>query len=199
MAEGFPCHFVYNRRADYHPPDHDPSFPHNIHRNPKQPENNEMDRPLKLATLSLICLVLALVMPAIRIQALGTTTDLNGWHASLWAFGTGVESLLGIYMHPAGTGWRYIALALSAVMNVTFILAVATLARKNGSQNNIRRMTVFAALGILLAIAAPWLPDIKPTSVLAGYYLWLVAYVVLLSALASAWRREPRDTQRQLY
>lgn len=87
-----------------------------------------------------------------------------------------------------------VALALAAATNITLILTAFLLIRKNTSSRIAQRLAVLVAVGFLLAVTAPWMMANPPTQVLAGYYVWLAAHVLALSALAWSWRqREPRD------
>ncbi|MHA6204899.1 hypothetical protein ACXU4B_10775 [Dyella soli] len=148
-----------------------------------------MDRPLKLLTLSLLCLGLALLLPSVTCQVLGSPVELPGWQAAYAALGLGGAGLVDAIAHPAGEAWRYLGLVLAATMNLSFVLAAIVLASQRRSEGTLRRLLAGVALGLVFAVIAPWLPDNPHVSVLAGYYVWLVAYALLFAAVVSAWRR----------
>jgi hypothetical protein len=149
-----------------------------------------LNRSLKLMTSSLFCLVLALVMPAIRVQVFRTPVDLSGWQAAIWALGLGGQSLLDAVTQPVDQAWRCIVLGLAAAMNIAFVLALIALVRNARARNDGRWLIGLALFGGLLAAAAPWLPENPPAKTLMGYYVWLTAYLMLLAALVC--KREKR-------
>lgn len=148
---------------------------------------------MKLVSLSLICLGLALVLPSVRVQVFGSPADLSGWQATWWAVALGGQSLSEIFSQPLIATLRQVALALAAATNLTLILAAVALVRKNRSTSSAQRLAVLVSLGFLFAVAAPWMLANPPTHVLAGYYVWLAAHMMALSALACSWQqRKPR-------
>lgn len=152
-----------------------------------------MNRSQKLVSLSLICLGLALVLPSVRVQILRSPVELSGWQATWLAVGLGGPSLHEIFVQPTIATLRMVALALAAATNMTLILTAFLLIRKNTSSRIAQRLTVLVAVGFLLSATAPWMMTNPPTQVLAGYYVWLAAHVLALSALAWSWHpREPR-------
>lgn len=159
-----------------------------------RPEDEVLDRPHKLLTFSLACLGLALVMPSVRFQVFGSQVDLTGLQATYSALGLGRQGLGNALVQSASETWRYLGLTLAGAMNVTFALAAIALARQNRGRRALRWLAACVALGCTLAAIAPWMPENPPASVLIGYYLWLLAYGALLSAVLCAWRqREQSD------
>ena len=148
-----------------------------------------MDRPLQLVTMSLIVCGLALVMPSVGFQAFGSPVELVGWQATYSALGLGSQGLVEAVAHPTNEAWRYLGLVLAAAMNVSFVLAAVMLARPTKAKGTLRLLVGFVSLGLVLAVTAPWMPENQTVSVLIGYYVWLLAYGVLLSAVTCAWQR----------
>ena len=149
-----------------------------------------LDRSLKLVSLSLVCLGLAFLLPSVRVQVLGSSTDLSGWQATWWAAALGGQSVSGIFVQPAIATLGQLALGLAAASNVTLIVTAIALSRRSRSTNLVRRLVAVITLGLFLAVAAPWMMVNPPTHVLAGYYVWLAAHTMALSALACSWQRD---------
>jgi hypothetical protein len=120
--------------------------------------------------------LLSMFMPAVETKVFGKAVAWEGWRIALIA----IWSLGDVANRPS---WA--AVCIAGIGNVVFILAPLLLCRPVGVAA--RRAFcggVVCALGF--ALGAPVAPGVGSPKLLAGYFVWLMAYVaMLISAIFS--------------
>jgi uncharacterized membrane protein YuzA (DUF378 family) len=129
--------------------------------------------PIKLATLGLICLLISLAIPSIKLLVFQKPIDFYGFNATASAIGLMCSSPVKI---------KYVVLGVAGISNIIFLLTPLVLL-KSANRKSLLLLNVFALIGFAFAVAAPsMVADLRPT-LLAGYYVWLAGYILQILAI----------------
>jgi hypothetical protein len=132
------------------------------------------DKAQKLAIGSCCLFLFSLALPSVEVTVFQKPRILMGWEAALFSVGL----FNGVLNDP-----RILVPSLAAVSNIVFLFAPWMVSRSRR-----RKIAGAYAFGVVvaftLAVASPFALGQFPT-LLVGYFLWIMAYVLLLGALTA--------------
>jgi hypothetical protein len=149
------------------------------------------DVPLRMAWLGLAALVASLLLPSVRLTVMGGPMELSGWIAVYCAAALGSEVAWNLVTGVAGQHAAQVLPAVACVLNLVFVMTPVLMARGALTPGRLRALAAAALAGLLLALASPFALAGSSPSVLAGYFVWLLAYGALLASLVLARRAAP--------
>lgn len=148
--------------------------------------NPSMKLPFHVSLVGLACFLVSLLLPAVEAKVFGATTVFMGWQATASAVGLGIETLIAMARSHTREHIGYVVLGAAGVLNIVFLITPLALMLGTGPKGIRRWLTAIAILGLVFALLAPRLIEDMQLYALTGYYVWLLAYVVLLASLVRA-------------
>jgi hypothetical protein len=143
---------------------------------------------LHVSLFGLACFIVSQLLPAVQAKVLGAPAVFMGWQATVWAVGLGIDSLTNMARFHTWEDIGHVVRGVAGVLNFVFVITPVVLIWGTVAKGIWRVLMAISLAGLLFAFVTPLtLEDMHP-SALSGYYVWLLAYVVLLAALALAWK-----------
>jgi hypothetical protein len=134
------------------------------------------DTAQKLAIGGCCLFALSLALPAVEVTVLQEPEAVPGWQA--------VATLVGLSLYGGAIRdpWLLIP-TLAAVGNIVFLLA-PWMVSQTRERKTVRVYAVCVVIVFALAVASPFAFEHIQT-LLVGYFLWLMSYLLLLGALGA--------------
>jgi hypothetical protein len=145
-----------------------------------------MKIPLHVSLFGLACFIVSLLLPAVQAKVLGAPAVFMGWQATAWAVGLGVDSLTNMARFRTWEDIGHVVVGVSGILNFVFVITPVVLMWGAVAKGIWRVLTATSLAGLLFAFVSPLTLESMHPLALSGYYVWLLAYVVLLAALALA-------------
>ncbi|HEX7643362.1 MAG TPA: hypothetical protein VF472_14245 [Burkholderiaceae bacterium] len=143
------------------------------------------------ALAAVVLFGVSLVLPSVDVVILGKAEPVPGFTIVYIALGFGISAIGAIASGagaPAHSGDYFLA-AFAAIFNVLFLAMPVLLFRRMLPKRGLDISGLLLLTGMGAGVATPFAFGKEVRGLEAGFYVWLLAYVLLLAALVTA-RRE---------
>ena len=152
-------------------------------------------RPFQIALSGLLCFVISLPLPAVRVIIFSSPADVAGWQAMASAVGLGAAACFHIFESHTWNDVRLALLGIAGSSNLAFIALPVALHRRFYGIAVLRWFGAVSAIGVMLAAVAPFAFEKTLPKLLIGYYIWLLGYGLLLVAVILAWIEQRANSE----
>lgn len=144
---------------------------------------------LAWSALALFCV--SLILPSVDVDFLGKPMSLAGFHIIYMALGFGIAMLGEVATGTARGGSSDVSMYLAsfaAAFNFLFPVVPVLLHRRMLAARGLGIYALLAAMGLIAGAATPTVFGKSVAGVNVGFYVWLLAYLLLLVAVLVEWR-----------
>ncbi len=146
-----------------------------------------------LAVCALICFLLSLLLPSVRVIVMGAVVALRGWEAMIWTIDLGCEALAEMAASRNSPSVDFDLLAgnllavITGVSNIVLLVGPVLNLRSSPRRTVTVGLLAISALGFMLGpVAALVEIESAHSTLLAGYFVWILAYVLLVGSQLAA-------------